>query len=68
MPMMDGMTTFQELRRIKPDVKVILCSGYSEEETCGNHEKVGLAGFLDKPYSLDQLRETLKKTFFQGGS
>jgi PAS domain S-box-containing protein len=33
MPVMDGKEVFHELKRINPDVKVLLSSGYSEEET-----------------------------------
>lgn len=55
MPRMDGTATFQELRRIDPDVRVILSSGFNEQELTnrfGDHE---LAGFLQKPYGLGQL-------------
>ena len=61
MPKMDGVTASREIRYIKPGVKVILCSGYSEEEICGSHEQAGLAGFLHKPYSLDKLRSKLEQ-------
>jgi len=50
MPRMDGEETFREIRRIKPDVRVILSSGYNEEEATERFAGKGLAGFIQKPY------------------
>lgn len=61
MPNMDGMTAFQELVRIRPGVKVILCSGYDEQDSLQRLSGQGLAGFIQKPYSLAKLREALEK-------
>ncbi len=62
MPGMDGRETLVELRAIRPDVPVLLSSGYSEEEALSVFEEVQLAGFLQKPYSIDQLASTLRRT------
>lgn len=56
MPAMDGETCFAELRKIDPDVKVILSSGYNEEEATNCFAGKGLAGFVQKPYTLKALR------------
>jgi PAS domain S-box-containing protein len=61
MPHSDGEETFDELRRINPDVKVILCSGYSEEETTQRFVGKGLAGFIQKPFNLSTLSEKLSQ-------
>jgi CheY-like chemotaxis protein len=55
MPDLDGAETFRELRRIRPDVRVILSSGYSEEDATGPFVGQGLAGFIQKPYQLAPL-------------
>ena len=55
MPKMNGEEAFRCLRAITPDVKVLLCSGYSEQQAVRHFVGGGLAGFLQKPY----LRETL---------
>jgi len=57
MPRMDGSECFRELRHINPDVKVILSSGYNEEEATTRFIGKGLAAFLQKPYSPESLRE-----------
>jgi PAS domain S-box-containing protein len=61
MPRMNGEEAFRELRRINPDVRVVLSSGYSEQEIAARFAGRGLAGFIQKPYQLDRLRETLKR-------
>jgi len=60
MPHMDGEETFRELRRIKEDVRVILSSGYNEQEIVGRFVGKGLAGFIQKPYKASMLLAKLK--------
>ncbi|PIW47121.1 MAG: hybrid sensor histidine kinase/response regulator [Zetaproteobacteria bacterium CG12_big_fil_rev_8_21_14_0_65_54_13] len=59
MPKMDGSECFYALRRINPDVKVVLSSGYSEEEATTRFIGQGLGGFLHKPYTPEDLRATM---------
>jgi signal transduction histidine kinase len=61
MPNMDGMTAFKELTRIKPGAKVLLCSGFDEQDSLQHFSGEELAGFIQKPYSLKNLREALAK-------
>jgi len=61
MPHMDGEAAFRELRRLKPDVRVILMSGYNEQDAISQFAGKGLAGFLQKPFKLEELRQLLKK-------
>jgi two-component system cell cycle sensor histidine kinase/response regulator CckA len=61
MPHMDGTEAFTELRRINPDVKVILSSGYNETDTVNRFAGKGLAGFIQKPYRLNTLVDKLKE-------
>jgi PAS domain S-box-containing protein len=59
MPRMNGEEARWELRKINPDVRVILASGYSENEIASRFAGKGLAGHLQKPYSLAKLRSLL---------
>lgn len=61
MPHMDGEQCFRELRQIDPDVKVVMSSGFSEEEVAQKFDGKGLAGFIQKPYKLSMLRDEIKK-------
>jgi len=55
MPVMNGEETFQKLRAIDPEVKVLLCSGYNEQDATQQFTGKGLAGFIQKPYRSDAL-------------
>ena len=55
MPHLDGEACFHELRMIKPTVKVILSSGYNEQDVVNLFAGKGLAGFIQKPYTNDEL-------------
>jgi len=61
MPNMDGRTCFAELKRINPDVKVLLSSGYNEQETTTRFTGQGLSGFLQKPYTPEALRSKIRE-------
>jgi CheY-like chemotaxis protein len=60
MPHMDGIQCFHELRQINPHVKVIMSSGYNEQEVTQKFVGKDLAGFIQKPYKLSTLREVIR--------
>jgi CheY-like chemotaxis protein len=60
MPHMDGEQCFRELRQLNPNVKVIMSSGYNEQEVSQKFVGKGLAGFIQKPYRLNVLKEIVK--------
>src|SRR5208283_3475151 len=57
MPGMDGKETFEKLVKINKNVKVILCSGYSEEEMKSAFGEVHPLDFIKKPYKPSELLE-----------
>jgi DNA-binding NtrC family response regulator len=61
MPRMDGITAASEMIRIKPDMKVVLSSGYSEQELSSRFAGQGFTGFIQKPFNLHDLRTLLAK-------
>jgi len=62
MPQPDGEETFREMRRLRKDVRVVLSSGYNEQDLIARFASKGLAGFIQKPYVLRRLREVLAGT------
>ncbi len=60
MPGLSGRETLSQLRTIAPDVIVILSSGYSEQEAASQFAGQGLNGFVQKPYSLQTLRQKMQ--------
>jgi PAS domain S-box-containing protein len=58
MPQMDGVQTLRKLRRLRPNLPVILMSGFAEAHAIARFGEHQLAGYLQKPFTLDQLRKT----------
>ena len=61
MPNLGGEETFRELRRRSPDVRVVLTSGYNEQEATSRFAGKGLAAFVQKPFQLETVRATLQR-------
>jgi CheY-like chemotaxis protein len=61
MPELDGFAASEELRRIDPRVRVVLMSGYNEQDAMARFAGSGLAGFVQKPFTADQLGEKLRQ-------
>ncbi len=59
MPQMDGEEAFREMRRTSPDITVLLCSGYNEQDATQRFVGKGLAGFLQKPFTMRGLKRAL---------
>jgi PAS domain S-box-containing protein len=63
MPGMGGGETFDKLKSIDPNVRVILCSGYSAEGQAADILQRGCLGFFQKPFTLNELASKLKHIF-----
>ena len=61
------MAALEELRRIRPGIKVILSSGYSELDATRKFSGKGLAGFLQKPYTAGRLGEAVQQALGSNG-
>jgi PAS domain S-box-containing protein len=66
MPKMDGQETLRELRRIDAGVRVVVASGYSEEEVAGRFAGQGVLGFIQKPQPLDTIIAKLREVLENG--
>ncbi len=55
MPDISGSECFAELRRIRPDSKVLLCTGYDRNHAVQELLNQGVVGCIQKPYDLDEL-------------
>jgi DNA-binding NtrC family response regulator len=60
MPHMDGEQGFTEMRRLWPDVRVVLMSGFDAHEALVRFKGRGLASFLQKPFTIAALRTTIQ--------
>ena len=61
MPGMGGSEVFQQLRNIAPEVKVLLCSGYSIQGEADRLIGIGASGFIQKPFSLRSLEQSINE-------
>lgn len=61
MPGISGLDLFHELKKLKPDIQIILSSGFSNEDTMKDLLDAGAAGFILKPYSAGELSSLLEK-------
>jgi PAS domain S-box-containing protein len=60
MPGMGGGETFDHLKEINPDIKVLLSSGYSINGQASEILKRGCDGFIQKPFNINQLSEKIQ--------
>ena len=60
MPLMDGAEALLELRRLQPDLRVIICSGYDEQRVGSQLKGLGAVTFLQKPYQIADLSDKLQ--------
>ena len=61
MPHLDGVETFRELRRLDPACRVVLTSGYNEQEAIQDFLGKGLAAFVQKPFLRADLVRALQQ-------
>jgi PAS domain S-box-containing protein len=59
MPAMGGGEVFHKLRGLDPNVKVLLCSGYSIQGEADQLIGMGASGFIQKPFSLRSLGQSI---------
>jgi CheY-like chemotaxis protein len=60
MPQMDGEEAYAAIKAIRRDLPVILSSGYDEGQAMKRFANHDLAGFIQKPYSIQKLLEVVK--------
>lgn len=61
MPVMPGRETYYEIRRINPDMKVLLMSGFSQDEKASDLLNEGACGFIQKPFRLHDLSKVISE-------
>ena len=60
LPEMSGELVFDELQRLNPDVRVVLLTG-CEESVADRMREKGLRGYLQKPFDLAVLAQTVRE-------
>jgi CheY-like chemotaxis protein len=65
MPDLSGKETYERLRAINPDIKVLLVSGYSMNGQAIEMIRHGCKGFIQKPFTLSQISQRIRKALDQ---
>jgi CheY-like chemotaxis protein len=65
---MDGFRTMEHLRRLDPEAKGILSSGFSEQDQDATKTAAGFTAVIGKPYELRTLRETIESVLSKSGT
>jgi len=68
MPGLDGEATLRELRKLRADVRVVLSSGLTDPEAAGRFAEGELAGFLHKPFELDDFADAVRAALEPGST
>lgn len=61
MPDVNGKEAFEAIEKIDPSAKIVLCSGYMEEDMAAKFPDWHAAGFLQKPYKYEALISLLRR-------
>lgn len=65
MPTMGGNETFDHLKAIDSNVRVLLSSGYSIDGEAAEILKKGCHGFIQKPFNLEELSQNVRKAMYE---
>lgn len=60
MPHLDGEEVFRLLQHLRPDVRVILMSGYNRQDVLTRFAGKGLAGFIQKPFEINDFSKKVQ--------
>ena len=63
LPDTSGEKVYPLIREARPDMKVIICSGYALDESIQETLAKGAHGFIQKPFTFKTLTEKVKETF-----
>lgn len=61
MPRMNGIETLKQIKRAKPDIKVIIATGYKSVETASEAVKAGATDYIVKPFDSKQVLQSVAK-------
>ena len=60
MPQMTGLQLYREIKKIRPGIKVIICTGFSEQLDSRTSKSIGIEGFLHKPVVMSDLARCIR--------
>ncbi|MFQ6066733.1 MAG: sigma-54-dependent transcriptional regulator [bacterium] len=67
MPLMDGIEVLENIKKRKPEIPVIIYTGYGSITTAVEAMRKGAADYLNKPFSPEDLKSSIKKALEGAG-
>ena len=61
MPQLNGLEILKQIKKLRPDVSVIIITGYKSVETATEATKLGASGYIVKPFKAEEILETTGK-------
>jgi len=61
LPGMDGQEVMHQIKKINPEIKILIISGFSEVNVKNKLIAEGVVGFIPKPFSIIHITETVKQ-------
>jgi DNA-binding NarL/FixJ family response regulator len=58
---MTGDRLAREIMKIRPDIPILLCTGYSERVDKDTAKEIGIAGFAMKPLDMGELARMIRE-------
>ncbi|MGC9397747.1 MAG: response regulator [Anaerolineae bacterium] len=68
MPEMNGLDLIIALRNVTPETRLVLMTAYGNDELRGAVNSVEVSGYLDKPFTLEQIREVVQRAVSRSGA
>lgn len=63
---MDGLCLIRNIRKLRPDIPVILCSGFTSDFDREKVRKMGISDFVKKPVRMRQVAESIREALDKG--
>ena len=60
MPKVNGLDILKQIKQKRPDLKVVVVTGYKSVETAAEATRLGACGYIVKPFKSKEILETVK--------
>ena len=59
-PGIDGLETYRRIKKLRPDQKAIIASGFSEGMRVKKAQELGAGAYIKKPYTIEKIPKALQ--------